>query len=658
MLKPAEVDIRLIDIDKDNCDIVETLLKERLLNGRLITAVILASIAVFLTIYHLALAGFGEADAMSVRSTDLLLIGSAIIIIHPLGRKSWKEPFKLISLIDLSIIIVAFLSALNIIYDPVSFAFREMSPLPRDYVLGIIMLLFVLEISRRTLGWVMIAVPVFFMAHTMFGNYFPGILNTPPIKWESLITHLYVRGSAGIFGIPMGCLSSYIYVFLVFAAVLAATGCGKFLVNLSFALTGNQIGGPAKAAVLSSATMGTISGSAVANVVTTGSFTIPLMKRVGYPPYFAGAVEALASSGGQLMPPVMGAAAFIMAEFLGVAYGKIIIAAAIPAVLYFMSVFIAVHLRAQKLGLKTMTRSELPALWPILKNGWSYLIPLGVIVYLLLMGTSAQMAAVVSTFLVVILTIIHLRGFIPKKDVMMIFTKALSSSLTVTSAVAAAGIVVGCVELSGVAFQMTTTLVDWGRGHIWPILFITMTISLILGMGLPTSAVYILVATIVAPILIKIGVVPMAAHMFVFYYGIIAVITPPVSVAAFAAAGIAESDPLKTGYEAFRIGLASYLVPFFFVLNPVLLAQGNLVHIVIAFVTASIGVCALGASMEGWLITKVPWWVRIIMFADAILLIDPNLITDIVGIGVLVVIVWSQKYRTRQMRSRVGASGY
>ncbi len=647
-MKPAEVDTRLIDIEKDECDIVNTLLTERLINGKLITAVLLASIAVFLTIYHLALAGFGEADAMSVRSTDLFLIGSVIIIMKPLGRKSWKEPYKLISLVDLAIIIVAFISALNIIIDPVSFAFREMSPALRDYVLGAVMILFVLEISRRTLGWVMIAVPAFFMLHTVFGNYFPGILNTPPIKWESLITHLYVRGSAGIFGIPMGCLSSYIYVFLVFAAVLAATGCGKFLVNLSFALTGNQTGGPAKAAVLSSATMGTISGSAVANVVTTGSFTIPLMKRVGYPPYFAGAVEALASSGGQLMPPVMGAAAFIMAEFLGMPYGKIIIAAAIPAVLYFLSVFIAVHLRAQKLGLKTMARSELPALWPIIRDGWSYLIPLLVIVYLLLMGTSAQMAAVVSTFLVVILTIIHLRGFISKRNVMMIFTKALSSSLTVTSAVAAAGIVVGCVELSGVAFQLTTILVEWGKGHIGPILFITMTISLILGMGLPTSAVYILVATIVAPILIKIGVPAISAHMFVFYYGIIAVITPPVSVAAFAAAGIAESDPIKTGFEAFRIGFASYLVPFFFVLNPVLLAQGDPVHVVISFVTASMGIFALGAATEGWLITKMPMWMRVVLFANAILLIDPRLLTDAVGVGIMVLAVWLQKYKGKQ----------
>lgn len=643
-LKMSEKNINEIPVEEEErCEIVQTFLSEKRINRKLVYASILTIIATFLGIYHLVSSVAGEADAMSYRSIDLALLGIAIILMYPLKNRSWKDPLKWTMVIDMGMIIFLLLMAFNIIIDPVSFAFRESQPLLRDYILGITLVLIVMELSRRVLGWPLVFVQLFFILHTLFGSHFPGIFQTPPIRWQSLISHLYVRGSAGIFGIPMGCLSSYIYIFVLFASVLAATGAGKFLINLAYSLTGHQIGGPAKASVVSSALMGTISGSAVANVVTTGSFTIPLMKRVGYAPSFAGAIEALASSGGQIMPPIMGAAAFIMADFLGLPYGKIVIAAVIPAILYFLAIFITVHLRAQIIGIKPLNKSELPKLGLVMKSGGYFLVPLFTIIVLLVYGYSAQRSAFIAIFLTIILSLLNKKDGLTKDKILEIFTSSMKANFTVLCAVASAGIIIGSLELSGLGLRLASVLVSWGGEQKFVILLITMGISLILGMGMPTAAVYVTVATLVAPILVNLGFLPIAAHMFVFYFGVIALITPPVSISAYAAAGVANSDPVQTGFSAFRIGISAYIIPFYFVFNPVLLAQGELHTVLWSLFTAGLGIFALSVSSEGYLFRKLPLLLRILLLFTSFMLIDPKFLTDLIGLACVLFIIFFQK---------------
>jgi TRAP transporter 4TM/12TM fusion protein len=436
----------------------------------------------------------------------------------------------------------------------------------------------------------------------------------------------------GIFGVPLGVSASYIYLFIFLTAMLEKSGMGQFLLDLAMALMGRYTGGPAKTAVLASGLMGTLSGSAVANVAGTGTFTIPLMKANGYKPHFAGAVEACASSGGQLMPPIMGAAAFIIAEFLGIPYIAVVIAALAPALLYYLGVMMGVHFEAARLGLVGLPKERLPQLKAVLKEGWPLLLPLIVLVYFLgvLQYTPVRSAfyAIVVMFVV---SYFKRSTYITPARLVEGIRAAGRNILTVALACAAAGLVIGSINLTGLGLKLSAFIIELSGGNLLLALVLTMIISLVMGMGLPTTAAYIVVGTMAAPALIKMGLPDIAAHLFVFYFAIISAITPPVALAAYAAAGIAKDDPMRIGFTALRLGLAAFIVPFMFAYSPRLVAIGTPAEILWSVFTACVGVVALAAGVIGYCVKPASVFERVLFGAGAILLIHGGLLTDALG---------------------------
>lgn len=463
-------------------------------------------------------------------------------------------------------------------------------------------------------------------------------------------------GTEGILGIPIQVSSTFIFLFLLFATFLKKTGIGDWLTDIAIGLTGGSVGGPAKAAVIASACQGTVSGSSVANTVGTGSVTIPLMKSVGYRKEFAGAVEATASTGGQLMPPVMGAAAFVMVEFLNIPYVKIALAASIPALLYFTGIFITVHFEALKSGLLGMPKEKLPKWKELLRKKWFLATPIVGIVYLLVKGYTAMYAALVAIILCLLSAMILKETRLSLKDIIEGLAEGARSALPVVAACATAGIIVGIITLTGLGLKMAGGIVALAGGSVYLTMLFTMLCSLILGMGVPTTANYIIQATVSAPALVHLGVEPLAAHLFVFYFGIVADITPPVCLAAFAGSGIAQSDPLKTGVEAFKLGFAAYLVPYIFALSPILILvrpEGAstpvfIFNLLLALITAIVGMMCIGASTTGYFVTNAKFYERLLLFIGGITLVKPGVYTDLFGILVLGSIFLIQKHRVKQ----------
>ena len=504
-----------------------------------------------------------------------------------------------------------------------------------DFVVSLLAVCLIIEASRRIAGPVITTLGVVFLLYGYFGPELPGFLAHPGFKIDRIVTFQWLS-TEGILGIPIDVSATFIFLFMLFAAFLKKSGIGDWMTNVAVGLTGASIGGPAKAAVISSALQGTISGSSVANVVGTGSVTIPLMKSIGYRKEFAGAVEAAASTGGQLMPPIMGAAAFIMTEFLNVPYYKIALAAAIPALLYFTGIFITVHLEAKRQGLQGIPKDRLPDWRGLLKRRWFLLLPLVGIVVILAMGFSPMRAAFFGILLIFLASAIKADTRMSVKNIIEGLEEGARSALPVAAACAMAGVIVGIITLTGLGLKMAGGIVQLAGGNIYLTMFYTMIGSLILGMGIPTTANYIIQATVSAPALILVGINPIAAHLFVFYFGIVADITPPVALAAFAASGVAKSNPMKTGFEATKLGAAAYLIPYIFALSPVLiLVKATPLGILTVLATSLTGMLGIGASTTGYLLRNCYWWERVMLFAGGVLLINPGLITDIIGLVLL-----------------------
>ena len=506
---------------------------------------------------------------------------------------------------------------------------------PTDIVIGVIGVLLVFEATRRTVGWPMLTVALVFLAYAFLGPYMPGILAHRGVSFDELVSHLYFT-TEGIFGVPMGVSSTFIFLFILFGAYLDATGLGKFFIDFANALAGWAVGGPAKVAVLSSGLMGTVSGSSVANVAGTGSFTIPMMKKLGYRPSFAGAVEAAASTGGQLMPPVMGAAAFLMAEFVGVPYIDVVKAAVIPALLYYTGIWLSVHYEAKKYGLKGTPREELPKFGPLLKEKGHLAFPLIVIVYLLVTGYTPMRAALYAIGLTIVCACLRKNTRITFKQFVDGLIVGAQSVLGVLIACASAGIIIGVVTKTGVGLKLATALLDLAGGQMLPAMFFTMITSLILGMGVPTTANYVITSTIAAPALVQMKVPVLAAHMFAFYFGIVADVTPPVALAAYAGAGIAGANPMKTGVTAAKLAIAAFVVPYIFVLAPqLLMINATAPTILMAMVTAIIGMWGLSLAMIGFCQHPLNAIQRIAFFIGGLCLIIPGSMTDLIGIVIL-----------------------
>ncbi|MEM6625001.1 MAG: TRAP transporter permease [Pseudomonadota bacterium] len=611
---------------------------ERLLIDRRITWLnallfFCATISIALAVFHLYAAVFGTPEGRSFRSVHLTVMLTLAILMYPLFRKSMRDPVFIpgdqgnalrAAGVGIDLILVGLVLFVQVwtIWDITAFHMRYGEKELPDLIVGGILIALVFEATRRAVGWAMVLITGFFMFHALNAHHFFGFFYGPPVRWGKFVDTLFMS-SDGIFGIPLYVCATYIVLFIIFGAVLIRSGAGKFFIDLAVSLTGHKIGGPAKASAVASGFMGTVSGSAVANVVTTGSFTIPLMKRVGYRAKFAAAVEACASSGGQITPPIMGAAAFIMAEFLAVPYVTIMLAAVIPAVLYFATVYFMVHLEADKNGIGSIPKEELPKTGEVFRRGWHLLIALGVLIAFLLYGYTPMRSAFFGLATLVGLSFINASTRMSPVDLLAALEAGVRATVPVSVACACAGLIIGSVFVSGLGLKFTNSVIELADGNLLVLLALTGVASIILGMGITTTAVYITVAALIVPALIKFGVEPIAAHMYAFYFGVVSTITPPVALAAFAGAAIAKTPPMATAVESTRVGIAKYLAPLIFVYNPSLLFVGPLWMTIISSVIALAGLWVLSIALEGWYRGPMDAARRMGMLASAFLLLYP-----------------------------------
>jgi len=608
-----------------------------------------SAIAITFSIFQIYTAAFGTLDAMLQRAIHLAFALCLIFLLYP-ARSSW--PRDRVHPVDVVFSILGAAAPLYIVVFYKQLVMRAGLVTTTDYIIGGIAILLILDAVRRVVGLPMVCVAIGFILYALFGRQIPGSFAHRGVDLPTLIQHMYYT-TEGIFGIPLGVSSTFIFLFILFGAFLEKTGLGQLFIDLSNAVAGWAAGGPAKVAVIASALEGTVSGSSVANTAGSGSFTIPMMKKLGYEPEFAGAVEATASTGGQLMPPIMGAAAFLMAEFIGVPYFRIVTAAIIPALLYYFGVWTQVHFEAKRLGLRGMSKEELPKIGQVLKERGHILAPLLALIYLLARGYTPMRAALVAILLTVGCAMLKKNTRISFADIVEGLEKGARGALGVVAATACAGIIVGVVTQTGLGLRLGSVLVDIANGNLFPTLIFTMITSLILGMGVPTTANYVITSTIAAPALIMMNVPVLAAHMFVFYFGIIADITPPVALAVFVGAGIAKANPLKTGIQATKLAIAAFLVPYIFVYHPaMLLIDVHLFDMILIIVTSIVGIIGVGAAMEGFFFTKLNIIERVIFFIGGLLLVIPGLQTDIIGFILLAVAYIMQRRKMAQLQAQ------
>ncbi|MCD2138594.1 TRAP transporter permease [Salinicoccus halitifaciens] len=620
----------------------EGLLNEKNRDLRGLIGSIVTIIAVAMSVFHLYTAMFGVFESIIQRGTHL---GFALLLSFALYKPSKKIQQSRIPWYDIiaMILVVVSFSYYSFNGTEISSRFSYVMPLTTwELIVGVISLVLVLEATRRVVGNALVLIMIAFLLYGFYGHLLPGALSHREFNLMWIMDHLFYT-TTGVFSTPLGVSATFIFLFILFGKFLEISGAGQFFINLSLAAMGKYRGGPAKTAIIGSSILGTISGSAVANTVTTGAFTIPLMKKTGYKKDFAGGVEAVSSTGGQIVPPIMGAAAFIIASYLGIPYVEIVYAAIIPALLYYICLYVQVDLRAKRNNLKGLKKEELPNLWAVLKMGFLFFVPLFVIIYMLVAGFSPMRAglfAIVATIVIAMLkgaTRFSFKQFIQALDL------GARASLETAIACAAAGVIIGIIGLTGIGLKFSGIILDIAGGSLLVTLLLTMVVSIILGMGLPTVAAYIVQVPLTIPALIELGVEPIAAHLFIFYFAIISNITPPVALAAFAAAGIAGSEPMKTGLTAIRLGIAAFIVPYMFIYGPELLLIGGTVDIILAVITAVIGIMGIGAATEGWLLKKVTIFERVLLVAGSLCMVHPNFVTDLAGLVILASVYLIQK---------------
>lgn len=606
---------------------------------------IISAICILFALFQLYTATFGVLDAHLQRAIHLAFGFLLIFLLYP-SRHSWSRskmhPF------DAFLALLSAGTAMYLVVNYQELVLRAGMNTETDFIVGLIGTIMVFEAARRVVGWPMIIVAFCFMLYAFLGPYVPGILAHRGVGVQEMFDHLFFT-TEGIFGTPMGVSSTFIYLFILFGAYLETTGLGKFFIDIANAIAGWAAGGPAKVAVLSSGLMGTVSGSSVGNVAGTGAFTIPMMKKLGYRPAFAGAVEAAASTGGQLMPPVMGAAAFLMAEFVGVPYFDVVKAAVIPAMLYYIGVWLGVHYEAKKFGLKGTPRDQLPKFKTLFLEKGHLAIPLIVIVYLLVSGYTPMRAALAAIVLTIVCACLRKSTRIGFKQIVQGLIDGSKGVLGVLIACATAGIIIGVVTKTGVGLKIATALLDLAGGNLLPAMFFTMITSLILGMGVPTTANYVITSTIAAPALVQMNVPVLAAHMFAFYFGIVADVTPPVALAAYAGAGIAGANPMRTGVIAAKLAIAAFIVPYIFVLAPeLLMINATPFTICYSAFTAIVGMWGASMAMIGFCNNLLNIPQRILFLVGGICMIIPGVFTDGIGVALIAVAyVWQRMNKVK-----------
>lgn len=592
-------------------------------------------ICIVFSLFQFYTAGFGVLPAQIQRPLHVFFTFVLIFLLYPSFASFSRKTMHWLD------VLLAALAGSTMIYLVVNYEailYRGGLPTTLDLIFGALAILFTFEAARRIVGLPIVLVALAFVLYAHFGKIMPGFLAHRGFSWTRIVNHMYLT-TEGILGSPVGVSSTFVFMFILFGAFLNKTGLGKFFIDLALAAAGHQAGGPAKVAVISSAFFGTISGSSVANTVTTGTFTIPLMKSIGYLPHFAGAVEAASSTGGQLMPPIMGAAAFIMSDFIGVPYITIAIAAVLPALLYYMAVFIMIHMEAKRLGLRGLPKEQLPNTKKIFLAGGHLLIPLFVIVYMLIKGYTPLKAAFYSILWTVAVAMCRKNTRMKLSDIIAAFDEGARSSLGVAAACACAGLVIGSVTLTGIGLKLANGIVSLAGGHLFFTLVLTMITSILLGMGLPTTAKYIVLASMAAPAIQKFGVPVLAAHMFIFYYGIIADLTPPVALAAYAGSAIAKGNPFKTGVNASKLAIAAFLVPYMFALNPkLIMIDGTFLEALPMIATALVGLFGIGGGLIGYIDAPIESYWRLLMIAGGLGLLIPGTVSDLIGAAVILAV--------------------
>ncbi len=582
--------------------------------------------------YHVWTTVFGMPSAYLHRPVHLMFavtLGFLMYSFRGQKRVGGTPPVDVL----LSLLALASFGTLVVIAGKVAERLSMVDPLTAwELFVGAAAILLVLELVRRVVGWVLTAVVIVFLVYAFLGPYMPHVLAHKGFTWKQFVDY-QAFGLDGIFSLAIGVSSTYIVVFIIFGTFLEMCGAGGVMMDMGRALTGRFRGGPAKISVITSAFFGTISGSAAANVYATGAFTIPLMKRIGYPPAFAGAVEAAASTGGQLMPPIMGAAAFLMADILGVPFIKVCAAALIPSILYFFSILMMIDFEAAKLGLVGLSREELPDVRKTLRRSF-LLLPILVLVVVMLLDYTPFMAAFIATLSAMAVSWFSPEHRMGPRRILNALEVSGRRTVLIAAACAGAGMIVGVVTLTGIGLNVSSLVISASGGSSIVALVLIMVASILMGMGTPTTVAYIIVVTLGVPALESLGFAALPSHFFVFYFGVLSMVTPPVAVAAYAGAEIAGADMMRVGFIATRLCLVAFIIPFIFIYEPALLMVGSATKILVAFVTAMIGIVALAGALEGWYFRPIGLPVRVPLFASALLMIFPGLSSDFVGLGV------------------------
>lgn len=589
-------------------------------------------LAICFVAFHLYTAAFGTMPGIAQKSIHL---GFLLVIFYINAMVDSEKRWEQIFLGIMALFALGGCAYITILDE--NLQLRAGIVYASDILFAILLIIAIFEACRRKMGNPLVIITLVFVAYAFLGKYIPGFLNQPGMTLKKFTSLVYLT-TDGIFGSPLYASASYVVLFVLLGAIMSVSGIGDYMTNLATSLFGHMRGGPAKVAVVASGFFGSISGSPTANVIGTGTFTIPMMKKNGFEPEFAAAVEATASTGGAIMPPIMGSTAFIMAEMLGIPYTAVAKAALIPAILYFLAVLFGVDIYAAKHGLKGIPRSQLPKVRSMLKQIYM----LAPLIFLIFCMAVSNMTIVRSGLLTIIVTLvlveINPKTRMTKEQWLQIPVQTVKSAVSVGIACAMAGIISGVIMGSGLGYRISSILTSVAGTSMLLLLVLTMVVSLIMGMGVPTTAAYLVLASLVAPTMIQLGIPPLAAHMFIFYFGCISSITPPVALAAYAGAGLAGCDPNKTGYKAFRLAFCSFLMPYLFVYNPVLLMEGGVLDILWSLVTALIGAYLLASGFEGFFFRwSLKWFERPLMILGAVMLIVPGMVTDLVGIAIIVV---------------------
>ncbi len=596
-------------------------------------------ISVAMVIFHVWAIVYGAPEAIIFRGMHLLFALTLLFLIYRSSGSTDGTP----SVLDLLLLALAIAPILYLFANyeyVINRTFYVDDLTTADMVMGTIMTVMVLEAARRVIGLALPITAVVFMVYGLF------IAKLDPMR---LLDQLYMT-TEGIFGIPLSVSASYVLIFVLFGSFMERTGTGQLFMDFAMSLTGHTAGGPGKVSCVSSALFGTISGSAVANVMVDGPITIPLMKRSGFPPHFAAGVEAVASTGGQIMPPIMGAAAFVMAEFLGVSYGQVVLWAIIPAILYYVACFSAVHFEAKRRGLVGVPRSELPKLGDVMRERGHLFLPVLTILVFMYTGFSSPLAALAGTLACFPVAALRksTRQYVTFENLIGACVDGARNALPVALACAAAGVVIAVVTLSGLGIVFTQFVVHLSQNYLLLALVFTMIAGIVLGMGMPTTPAYIIMTALLVPAIVKFGIPVPAAHMFAFYFAVLSAITPPVALAVFAAAGIARSDLWKTGLAAVRIAATSFIVPFMFVYEPALLMIGDWPTIIWSSITAGIGVLLFAAGLHGYFLTHSKHWQSAALAVGGLLLIEPGLVSDSIGAALAALVMVTQRYARSQ----------